>query len=728
MTRVLLATPPFTQLNTPYPATAYLKGFLNTINVESEQIDLGISTLDQLFSVKGVVRLFDTVSNHSIQTDNVKRIYALRHDYISSIQRVMQFLRQPTVLEAQNICYGQLLPEASRFSQLNDDESAFGSMGLIDRAKHYCTLYLEDLSDFIIEAVDPNFGFSRYAERLGRSASQFDELYEQLQQPLSYIEQLMLDQLALKFDNKTPDLLLISIPFPGNLLGALRIGQWIKQKHPQIKISWGGGFANTELRAVKDVRVFEFCDFITLDDGEIPVKCLIDHLQGQRSLKQLKRTFTCEDSQVIYCNETEETDIEQNQLPAPDYSGIEWDKYLSVLETANPMFRLWSDGQWIKLTLAHGCYWGKCTFCDGSLDYIKRYDPAKVSVIVDRIETLIEQTGKRGFHFVDEAASPALLKDLAIELLRRDLKIVWWTNIRFESKFTADLCRLLKESGCIAVAGGLEVASERILKLINKGVTLEMVSNVAANLSRSGILVHAYLMYGFPSQTALETVDSLEVVRQMFELGILESGFWHQFALTAHSPVGLNPQRYQIDITDGINGSFANNDLQFIDLKGTDHSRFSEGLRTSMYNFMHGVGFDFPLSDWFNFNVPRTTLPPDYIQSLIHDTLRIKETSQLLWIARQPIIQEIKKRKGKKLKTMLQLTFISRKSQHDITVKESLGAWLFSVISRIKPGSSERIAFSEFQAEYEEHDLGDFDKFINSYTFSQLCEAGLLII
>lgn len=61
-------------------------------------------------------------------------------------------------------------------------------------------------------------------------------------------------------------------------------------------------------------------------------------------------------------------------------------------------------------------------------------------------------------------------------------------------------------------------------------------------------MVHAYLMYGFPTQTAQETIDSLEMVRQMFEQGIIQSGFWHQFAMTAHSPVGLDPKVLECNI------------------------------------------------------------------------------------------------------------------------------------------------------------------------------------
>ena len=171
---------------------------------------------------------------------------------------------------------------------------------------------------------------------------------------------------------------------------------------------------------------------------------------------------------VAYINNKACTDYKQGEVGTPDYSDLLLDKYISAIEVVNPMHRLWSDGRWNKLTMAHGCYWGKCTFCDISLDYIKLYEPITASLLCDRMEEMIAQTGQNGFHFVDEAAPPALMRALALEIIRRKLMVSWWTNIRFEKSFTRDLCLLLKASGCIAVSGGLEVASDRLLAIDTK--------------------------------------------------------------------------------------------------------------------------------------------------------------------------------------------------------------------------------------------------------------------
>ena len=508
--KIFLIIPPFTQLNTPYPATAYLKGFLNTKGISSYQSDLGIEVILALFSRSGLTNLFDQIQlSNTKQSENAQRIIALKEHYISKIDAVISFLQGHNPTLSHLICQEDFLPEASRFEQLEELEWAFGTMGTQDRAKHLATLFLEDISDLIVECADANFGFSRYAERLGRSAASFDELYEVLQQELTFTDKLLIKLLEQKMKVLLPEIVSLSVPFPGNLYASFRIAQWLKLEYPNVKIAMGGGFPNTELRSVSDERVFEFIDFICLDDGEAPVEHLCEFIDGKRNIAELKRTFALIDGKVTYCNGSKSPDYKQFETGTPDYSDLILDRYISVIEVVNPMHRMWSDGRWNKLTMAHGCYWGKCTFCDISLDYIKIYEPIAASLLCDRMEQLLEQTGERGFHFVDEAAPPALMRSLALEILRRKLTVTWWTNIRFEKSFTKELCLLLKASGCIAISGGLEVASDRLLELIQKGVTVEQVAQVCHNFTDAGIMVHAYLMYGFPTQTAQETIDSL---------------------------------------------------------------------------------------------------------------------------------------------------------------------------------------------------------------------------
>lgn len=726
MKDLLLITPPFTQLNTPYPATAYIKGFLNTKNISSYQIDLGIEVILELFSKDGIQRVFDTEINLQNISENSQRIFALRDEYLKTIDQVILFLQNKNPTLARQICSMNFLPEASRFNQLDDMEFAFGNMGLQDKAKHLATLYLEDLSDYIVENVDSDFGFSRYAERLGKSANSFDELYSKLNSDQTFIDDFTLKILYEKLESVQPKLVCFSIPFPGNLYSAFRSAKFIKENYPHIKTAMGGGFPNTELREIKDQRVFEFFDFITLDDGEVPLELIINN-EKLNSKEEYKRTFLIENQEVTYKNNSTKHDYKQSEIGTPDYTDLQLDKYISVIEIANPMHSLWSDGRWNKLTMAHGCYWGKCTFCDISLDYIKIYEPISAKILVDRMEELIKTTGETGFHFVDEAAPPALMREVALEILRRNLVVTWWTNIRFEKSFTQDLCFLLKLSGCVAVSGGLEVASDRLLKLIDKGVSVDQVAKVTKNFTESGIMVHAYLMYGYPTQTVQETVDSLEMVRQLFEMGILQSGFWHQFAMTAHSPVGQNPEEFGVTpIKQEI--KFANNDIDFKDKTGIDHSKFSFGLKKSLFNFMHGINFEIPLQDWFDFKIPRTSIHPDYIHDCLLDEnqFSFKGNSKVVFLAKNVIAENYIKTKKQNSWAYTKITFHLKTNIVSVDLEQEKADWLIKIIAENTFETPKRITLQQIKNQFEEY-FDDFELFWFSKPMQQLKENGIIL-
>ena len=729
--KILFVTPPFTQLNTPYPATAYLKGFLNTKNIPTAQADLGIEVILDLFSKKGLQLLFEKLESQDLTLEeNTFRIYSLREDYIQTIEPVIRFLQNKNPTLAHSICDRTFLPEAARFKETEDLDWAFGTMGIQDKARHLATLYLEDLGDLIKETIDPHFGFSRYAERLGRTATHFDELLKELNAPNTFITDILEKILEEKINSFKPEMVGLSVPFPGNLFSALKCAQLIKLKHPHIKVLLGGGYANTELRSLHDARVFDFIDYVSLDDGEAAIISLLEHLEGKRTQEQLKRIFLRQNNKVIYCNEATEPDVAMKDSGTPDYSDLPLNDYISVIEVANPMHRLWSDGRWNKLTLAHGCYWGKCSFCDVSLDYIKRYEPLTASLICDRMETIMEQTGQNGFHFVDEAAPPNLLREVALEIIRRKIVVVWWTNIRFEKLFTPDLSRLLKASGCIAVAGGLEVASDRLLAMMKKGVTVAQVAQVADGFTRAGIMVHAYLMYGFPTQTTQETIDALEMVRQLFENGVLQSGFWHRFAMTAHSPVGISPSKFEVERVGPDFGGFADNDLYHEDPIGADHDLFAEGLRKSLFNYMHGVGFDFKLQEWFDFKVPKTSITPSFIEHALDEGLRIiqKQNILVVWLGKLPEFSFFEAtHKGKQME-LAQLEFYDKKKSWEIQVKAAHGKWLQNIFPQLLIGNHSPITLKDIQAVFETNTNENFQAFMQTKTWFALRENGLLLM
>ncbi len=640
--RVLSLITPMTQLNTPYPSTAYLTGFLRSRGIDAAQEDIALGLVLELFSpggLKAIRERVDTLPQRK-RTPSITHFSEQFDRYLATVTPAIAFLQGRDPSMGFRIAGRNFLPEGPRFESLDvyiDEDGgdplawAFGSLGVQDKARHLATLYLNDLADVLREAVDPRFEFVRYAESLARSQPTFEPLARALAAAPTLVDSTLENLTIFAVDRSRPTIVLLSVPFPGSVYAAFRMARAIKAHNPKIVTVLGGGWVNTELRELKEARVFDYFDYVTLDDGERPILALLEHLGYTAQNTQLDnapcaapapgiipiklakpenclvRTYARVDGVVRYFN-TGEPDVPFAEVGTPTWDGLPLDRYLSLLDMLNPMHRLWSDGRWNKLTVAHGCYWKKCSFCDVSLDYIGRYDGAPAALLVDRIEEIIEETGQTGFHFVDEAAPPKALKSLADELQRRNRAISWWGNIRFEKSFTPELCNQLADSGCIAVSGGLEVASDRLLTLMKKGVSVDQVARVTRAFSDAGVLVHAYLMYGFPTQTVQDTVDALEYVRQLFAEGCIQSGFFHRFACTVHSPVGLNPAEYGIKLKALPPITFATNDVEFTDPTGVDHDSLGTALNKALYNYMHGIGLDEDVRSWFHGKVPKTTV------------------------------------------------------------------------------------------------------------------------
>ncbi|MDO9154733.1 MAG: radical SAM protein [Paludibacter sp.] len=591
--KILLITPPLTQLNTAYPATAQLLGFLLSRGIDAAQSDLSIELTKKIFSKVHLTEIFESIATKNGLSKAHKIMLQQADFYLQTIEPVMQFLAGRDSTQAVRFSNTDFWTASKRFPSDEDLEWAFGTVGNHDRATHLCTLFLKDISDLIQKTIDPHFELIRYAESLCLHLPDFEPLQQELEKPYSLIDKLLIEIFAGKIQRLQPEYVGFTIPFPGNLYSALRCAQWLRNNFPQIKIIVGGGYVNTELRQLADPKLFDYTDFLTFDDGELP---LLRILQGQEMIRTLYRD---DENKIRRVNFDSKENIKFAETGTLNYNGLTGNNYINTIELTNPMHALWSNGRWNKMMLSHGCYWAKCTFCDGSLDYIGRYEKVPVELLVDRMEEIMHQTGQSGFHFVDEAASPAVLRKLSEEIIRRKLVISYWTNIRFEKSFTPELCYLLAQSGCIAVSGGLEVASPRVLALINKGITIEIARQSMKNLAEAGIMTHAYLMYGFPTETTKETIESLEVVRDLFANGWLQSAFWHRYAMTIHSPSGINPASVGAKSLQTQPNSFANNEIPFTTPTEIDLDFYGKGLKLATYNYMQGIGYDVPVKKWF---------------------------------------------------------------------------------------------------------------------------------
>ncbi|MDH5585019.1 MAG: radical SAM protein [Nitrospirota bacterium] len=729
---VLLIIPPLTQLNTPYPSTAYLTGFLRSHGYRTHQADVGIEMVLALFSQAGLNRVFAELRTYPLEDlpGEARQMLSLSRAYLETIDPVIRFLQGHDPTLASRICQGGFLPQGPRFSmhEWGGQDGMDASRHQTDQAKHLATLYLEDLADLVQATITPHFALSRYAESIAMQANSYDGLEEALAQPMSLTDEWMVQAMWQHVERQQPSVVGLSVPFPGNLYGALRMGQQLRAQRRDIKVMLGGGYANTELRRLQDPRLFEVVDFVTLDDGERPLLCLLEYVQGKRVEADLCRTFLRSGQVVVWCNGAKEPDVPQSEIGTPTYEGLNLNQYISVLDTLNPMHRLWSDGHWNKLTVAHGCYWKQCTFCDVGLDYIGRYEVSPSELLVDRIETLIEETGRRGFHFVDEAAPPVGLKNLALALLERRVTISWWGNVRFEPAFSPDLCRLLAASGCIALSAGLEAACDRLLALVKKGITVDQTVRVVKACQDAGILVHAYLMYGLPSETLGETVESLERIRQLFAHELIQSAFWHRFTTTAHSPIGLNPDAYGLQLVGPAFEGFAENDLVHEDTQASMPTWVGEGLRAALWHYKEGLELNRDVREWFPERTPKPKVKRTWVKQILEagpeaDHSRMER--KFVWIGGQP---DVERGKGTQYKIILP----NRIMDQEVRLKRGQAEWFLNLIERATPvhqaGGHRYPVFKEVRAGFPFGGPKGFDVWWQSASAKKAIAIGLLLV
>lgn len=569
--KILVLAPPMLQLNAPYAALPVLNGILRNLGHSVQVLDTSIGLFQRIFCAGGFSRIF---AGKNIRDEH--RIRAV-------LDPVLRFVRTGDPSLAAAMLRPGFLPQSPSFQVETDDP------------RQRVTWFLQDLAG-MVTSVSPQFRLTSYGAALEDSLSSFDALEKELanEDPLDSL----LGDLCVEEIQEQPDCVLITCPFPGTLLGALRLARHLRTLAPKARIVLGGGYPSTELRNLSDPRIFSLIDLVAFDDASLTLPGILAWKRGKTIPPGCAGLSQDRVVQVaMSCAKT---------LPAaPSYQGIDLSRYVDLCDNANPMHRLWNEGRWLRLTAAQGCYHQRCRFCDTTLPYIRDYARLSGKTVADRMENLYQQTGLDGFHFVDEAVPPALLCDVAIELLTRGRAFRFWGNIRFEPYFTPDRCRLLARAGCIAVTGGLEAVCPRVLQQMDKGVSTESAVRTLAAFAQAGILTHTYLMHAWPGMTLQEVSDSAEIIRQCIERGIITSAFWHRFTLTAHSSLGANPQSLGISIRGPKFQGFARNNLRHHDPSGADAPWIGEGLNRAMHAWMQGEGLTASIPSWFSEVVPK---------------------------------------------------------------------------------------------------------------------------
>src|SRR5574344_333875 len=694
--KIIIIQPPLVQLNTPYPSGAYLSAYFRKLDHEVTWYDLSISLFYKIFSRDGLIKLFSLCSNKALTLAdyyldnnndeaafNLRRYISQKDLWINQIDTITSILRgnESTREICHQFVFSAFTPRGARMenylSNLDHDLTT-------DDAFCLASLALADLADFITETFDKDVSLIIYAERVTTQESSFAHISQSADNPI--LKEFYLPLLHEKFDslitnekNTPPFLVCISVPFAGTFASALPTGRYFKQTfNNSAFVSLGGGFINTEVRDTKELRLSEYTDILSLDRGYGSYKVLFEsNYINTRSPETIpptglyktplfinkfntKKISPDSDSFIIQANEHDvELEMFENEITAsliPDYSDIDFSLYPKMIDDTNPMHRLWNDGAWMKIYLAHGCYWHRCAFCDTTLDYVRCYKKTNISELYKGLLAQAESKRIYGVHFVDEAAPPIALVQFAKENLLHNKKLSFWGNIRFEKTFTRDVADFLAAGGLIGVSGGIEIATANGLDSVNKGIKLESIVAACCAFKEAGILVHAYMIYGYWSDTVQDIIDNMETLRQFFEAGLLDSAFWHKFVLTRHSTVyqkwldyqakELTPkeiEQYEDPISKlhpvepKKHSFFARNNIHFEGEDKTDE--FNEPLNQALDDWMHGKNLSVPIKHYFPNKIVTPSIPKDYIAQLVKQ-YEMNRDSHFVTSLSEPIKQE----------------------------------------------------------------------------------------
>lgn len=673
---VIVIQPPLVQLNSPYPSGAYLKSFFNRNGHNAVWLDLSVQLIHSIFSKNGLKKLFELSKENAMKiastaekngefaTAKNLRLYIFQSDlWIEWIDFIMSTLCGKQNPSAHELCHRFILsPYTPRGNRMENYIENLDREPSINDTRNIASLALEDLADYISVAFDKSFSLVRYAESIAVNETSFSQIEEKLNSPILttfYTEVLEAAFSKTSITENEKTLVCISVPFAGTFTSALFTAKYLRKKYGEkIFICFGGGFINTELREFNDSSFFKYADAISYDRGYGSYKNFFDvfpdgKISEEKHIYKM-RLFTKEKviEPLLSSLKYEKFENEQTSLIVPDYSETDFSIYPRVADDENPMQRLWSDGAWMKAYLAHGCYWHKCAFCDVSLDYVASYRLVQIENLFHGLKSQSEKNGIHGIHFVDEAMPPAAMLKFSKLNLKHSASFSFWGNVRFEKIYSRDIAEFLSFGGLIGVSGGIEIATGTGLDSISKGTDLDSIVSACCAFKEAGILIHAYMIYGYFGETEQDTINSMETLRQLYAAGLLDSCFWHKFVLTRHSRIysewkeglhkNLNP------FAPKNSGVFAKNGLHFKDEEKS--AKFGNGLYAALQSWMHGENLNVPVEKWFEFKVPRPNVPKDLISKSIekYEERRNKEwnfplnVKKLFWLAGNAIFCENK--------------------------------------------------------------------------------------
>lgn len=327
-----------------------------------------------------------------------------------------------------------------------------------------------------------------------------------------------------------PDVIGISIVLQQQMFSTMTFCALIKQHFPDIHVTIGGNTVTRLRDVLPQSPLFQYFDSAVVYEGETAFVQLVSAVGAKRSLADVPNTIYKDETGV----HTSPTSYAEDMalLPPPDFDGLPLEKYFVPTKI-------------LPYLATRGCYWGRCEFCDHGEGYTAGYRSKKIQDILAEIRHLRDKYGARHFHFTDESYPPALFRKLARGLIDSKMDIFWTTHMRFEKSLLEDaVWQDAKDSGCKYLHFGYESGNERVLKLMDKATTTEVITKHLQLSANAGIWNHCMGFFGFPGETREEAWSSVEFLEQNKDY-VHSLGFG-TFDLGRHNPVAKNPEKFGV--------------------------------------------------------------------------------------------------------------------------------------------------------------------------------------
>ncbi|MBW1779539.1 MAG: radical SAM protein [Deltaproteobacteria bacterium] len=509
---VLFIYPPFAKVHGPYISIPHLSAFLMEKGVPVSAFDANSAFYRHFLNVGNVEKGMRYAR---------ERILELNGKPALGFSEMMELNRLAGTVSRGDSFLGKMrkTPESDR------QETLWRSSGDLEAVVRLCTTpFFPAMADYMRDHISYVMGFSEYSSQDILDSIEHEEIYT------AFME----SEIPERVKEHKPAVVGISVPFPHQVIPAFKIAAIVKQTSPHVHVTMGGAFPSCHFRNLREPRIFDLVDSIILDHGEVPLLRLVRELRKPASdlgkvpsmMRRVRGTIQTTEPDAV-------PDLES--LPVPDYRVFPLDGYF--LPRKDILF---------PLRLSRGCQWRRCAFCMNKLDLLRKYHHPNIDLVYDRLLALHAQTGCQAVVFSEDAATPEMLEIISKRLVEDRIRLRWQTQTRISPALTLDRCIAFKKAGCIRLFFGVESYSNRLLKLIRKGISTRLIDQTLSNLSWAGLPAVVYMIAGLPTETEDEALSGFKKIQLMQQKGLIQRYRYSLFRILKYSDISEHPEKYGI--------------------------------------------------------------------------------------------------------------------------------------------------------------------------------------